>query len=111
MTARIIERGRGPEIEGTRITVYNIMDYTGEMFTPERIGEILDLSVEQVRAARTYIEAHREELEPVYQQMLERERRGNPPWVDALLAGSVEELKRRLALRKAGASADHASPG
>ncbi len=23
----IIDRGRGPEIEGTRITVYDIMDY------------------------------------------------------------------------------------
>ena len=27
MSARIIDRGRGPEIEGTRITVYRIMDY------------------------------------------------------------------------------------
>jgi hypothetical protein len=27
MTARIIDRGRGPEIEGTRITVYDVMDY------------------------------------------------------------------------------------
>ncbi len=25
--ARIINRGRGPEIAGTRITVYDIMDY------------------------------------------------------------------------------------
>lgn len=27
MTAKIIDRGRGPEIEGTRITVYDVMDY------------------------------------------------------------------------------------
>ena len=27
MQARIIDRGRGPEIAGTRITVYDILDY------------------------------------------------------------------------------------
>jgi len=27
MSAKIIDRGRGPEIEGTRITVYDVMDY------------------------------------------------------------------------------------
>lgn len=27
MSAKIIHRGRGPEIEGTRITVYDVWDY------------------------------------------------------------------------------------
>jgi hypothetical protein len=27
MGAKIIDRNRGPEIEGTRITVYDVMDY------------------------------------------------------------------------------------
>ena len=27
MGAKIIDRGRGPEIEGTRITVYDVMDW------------------------------------------------------------------------------------
>ena len=30
MGAKIIDRGRGPEIEGTRITVYDVMDYLPE---------------------------------------------------------------------------------
>ena len=30
MGAKIIDRGRGPEIEGTRITVYDVMDYLKE---------------------------------------------------------------------------------
>ena len=25
--AKIIDRGRGPELEGTRITVYDVLDY------------------------------------------------------------------------------------
>jgi len=27
MATKIINRGRGPEIEGTRITVYDVLDY------------------------------------------------------------------------------------
>ena len=27
LEAKIIDRGRGPELEGTRITVYCVMDY------------------------------------------------------------------------------------
>ena len=30
MTARIINRGRGPEVEGTRVTVYRILDFFRE---------------------------------------------------------------------------------
>ena len=30
MAAKIIDRGRGPEIAGTRITVYHVMDYSSQ---------------------------------------------------------------------------------
>ena len=30
MSAQIIDRGRGPEIAGTRITVYDVLDYFQE---------------------------------------------------------------------------------
>src|SRR3989442_15866224 len=30
MVARIIDRGRGPEVAGTRVTVYRIMDFVRE---------------------------------------------------------------------------------
>ena len=30
MAARIINRGRGPEVAGTRVTVYRIMDFLRE---------------------------------------------------------------------------------
>jgi len=34
MGAKIINRGRGPEIEGTRITVYDVLDYTKHGWHP-----------------------------------------------------------------------------
>lgn len=99
MSARIIERGRGPEIEGTRVTVYRIMDYLDGVIPTEEIAAELRISVEQVEAALAYIAAHREEVDREYAKIMERIRLGNPPWVEALRAKSPEELKERLRAR------------
>ena len=42
--AKIINRGRGPEIEGTRITVYDIWDYALENWHRDAIALRLRLS-------------------------------------------------------------------
>lgn len=39
--ARIIDRGRGPEIEGARITVYDIWDYAKENWHRDLIAVTL----------------------------------------------------------------------
>lgn len=109
MTAQIIDRGRGPELEGTRVTVYRIMDFLAYDDPPEAIARELDLTMEQVRVALDYIEAHRTEVEEVYRTILERVNRPNPPWVEALRAKSPEELKRRI-LQRRGQGAGHADP-
>ena len=49
MAARIINRGRGPEVAGTRVTVYRIMDFLREGSSAERIATELHLTKEQVR--------------------------------------------------------------
>ena len=51
MTTRIINRGRGTEIEGTRITVYRIMDFVRDNCSMTTIADELDLSEAQVHAA------------------------------------------------------------
>lgn len=97
--ARIIERGRGPEIAGTRITVYDILDYERIGWPPERTADWLKVTVEEVEAARFYIERHRAELMPEYEKMLERDRRGNPPELQAKLdaiAGRARRLRDEL---------------
>lgn len=47
-TPRIIDRGRGPELAGTRITVYDIMDYTRNDWDPKSIAIVLGLSSDEV---------------------------------------------------------------
>ena len=48
LEAKIIDRGRGPEIEGTRITVYDVLDYHKLGWHRDMIAATLDLSSRQV---------------------------------------------------------------
>ena len=63
MAVRIINRGRGPEVEGTRVTVYRIMDFVREDSSADRIATELHLTAEQVRVALDYIALHRSDVE------------------------------------------------
>lgn len=85
MHIAIIDRGRGPEIAGTRITVYDIMDYYKQDWHHTAIAAWLRISSYQVLAAIKYIEEHKEEVLAEYQKMLERDARGNPPELQAKL--------------------------
>jgi uncharacterized protein (DUF433 family) len=100
MSARIIERGRGPEVEGTRVTVYRIMDFLHEGSTPERIAAELDLTEEQVQAALAYIAAHQSEVENEYQRIVQRVRQPNPDWVEKGRAPTPEALRTRILSRR-----------
>jgi uncharacterized protein (DUF433 family) len=100
----IIDRGRGPEIAGTRITVYDILDYSLQGWQHSSIALQLNLSSEEVFAALRYIEEHKEEVMADYQAILDRCARGNPPEVQAKL--DVIHAKYRVLwadrLRRAG---------
>src|SRR5260370_34881424 len=79
MESTIINRGRGPEIAGTRITVYDIMDYLEEGWHHTAIAATLHISSAQVLAALQYIQDHQEEVRANYQKILKRGAKGNPP--------------------------------
>jgi uncharacterized protein (DUF433 family) len=104
-TARIINRGRGPEIEGTRITVYDIWDYAKDNWHRDRIAVWLRLSSAQVAVALEYIEQHKEEVLAGYERILERELRGYPPELQAKLDAIHEKFQVWLAERRAQESA------
>ena len=110
MAVCIVDRGRGPEIEGTRVTVYRVMDYVRAGDSPIRIAEGLDLSEEQVRAALEYLDAHREEVEAEDASILKRVSQPNPDWVEASSAKTWDELRHRIEARASGESA-HARHG
>jgi uncharacterized protein (DUF433 family) len=69
--ATIIRTERGLTIGGTRITLYDVMDYHKSQYPPKLIGDILSLTVQQVADALSYIEANRAEVEAEYQTVLE----------------------------------------
>ena len=109
MSARIIDRGRGPELEGTRITVYAVMDHVRAGDPPEVIRDALLLTPEQVDVAIEYIHTHWNEVNREYDRILKRVQQGNPEWVEELLARTREELQERLRLKREGlAHADRA---
>lgn len=110
MTTRIIDRGRGPEIEGTRVTIYRIMDFVRAGDPRARIAGELNLTEEQVGEALAYIDAHREEVEAGYAAILKRASQPNPEWVEAGAAKTWEELRRRIEARSPG-EPTHARPG
>ena len=78
MTARIIDRGRGPEVAGTRVTVYRIMDFLREGSSAGRIATELLLTEEQVRVALDYIAVHRRTIEAEYEKILQRVQQRTP---------------------------------
>lgn len=84
----IHDRGRGPEIVGTRITVYNLLPYfLDHDVTENYIAELYKLTVEQVAAARAYALNNAEVVLRRHAEIEARMTAGNPPEV-------VEKLQR-----------------
>jgi uncharacterized protein (DUF433 family) len=83
-TDLIHERGRGPELLGTRITVYNLLPhFLDPAMTEAEICRFYELTSEQVAAARAYVLNN---VESVFAEHLKIEARmaaGNPPDVMA----------------------------
>jgi len=69
--AGIIRTERGLTIAGTRITLYDVMDYVVGQYPPTFIQGLFELTEVQLNAALSYIEAHRSEVEAEYQQVIE----------------------------------------
>ena len=113
MQSTIIDRGRGPEVAGTRITVYDVLDYVTAGWHHTEIASFLRLSTDQVLAAMRYIEEHQEVMAE-YREMLERDARGNPPEiqakVDAEHANFLDMVRRRRQANGRGGT-DASSPG
>lgn len=68
--ASIIRTERGLTISGTRITLYDVMDYVIDQYPPKFIRGLFNLTDEQINAALNYIQANRAEVEAEYQTVL-----------------------------------------
>ncbi len=81
MSADLIhDRGRGPEIVGTRITVYNLLpDFLDAAKTEAEICRFYKLEPEQVAAARAYVLNNAETVLAKHLEIEARLAAGNPP--------------------------------
>jgi uncharacterized protein (DUF433 family) len=78
----IHDRGRGPEIAGTRITVYNLLQsFLDPRVTEEEICRVYSLTPEQVSAARAYVLSNPDTVLAEHLKIEEKLAEGNPPEV------------------------------
>ena len=97
LESTIVNRGRGPEFVGTRITVFDVMDYLKHGWHRERIAALFRLSSRDIQAAIDYIAAHRDDVEADYQRILDRHRSYQySPDVQAKVERCREAARRRL---------------
>jgi uncharacterized protein (DUF433 family) len=67
----IIRTERGLAIAGTRITLYQIMDYLKAEWSPKRIRDWHNFTEQQIDDVMAYIAEHKAEVEVEYQQVLQ----------------------------------------
>jgi uncharacterized protein (DUF433 family) len=81
-TDLIHDRGRGPEIKGTRMTVYNLLeDFLDPAKTEGDICYLYELTPEQVAAARSYVLRNPDTVLAGHLEIEARMAAGNPPEV------------------------------
>jgi uncharacterized protein (DUF433 family) len=89
----IVQTSRGLSVAGTRITLYDILDYVHDGWPPHLIAAWLNLSPDQIRAALAYIEAHRAEVEAQYQQVLRQAEENRAYW-ESRNRGRLKQIDR-----------------
>jgi len=93
---RVVDRGDGPKIEGTRITVYTVLDYLRAGRTRDWIAALLHLSSDQVQAAMDYIRDHDTQVNAEYKAIVARIEKGNPAQVEEQLRANRAKVTARL---------------
>lgn len=88
----IVRTERGLTIAGTRITLYDVLGYLKQEWSPKLLGDWLNLTEEQMSDVLNYIEAHREEIEAEYANVLENAEKNRAYW-EKVKREKVKELK------------------
>lgn len=68
--ALVVETPRGPSLAGTRLTVYDLMDYLKSNRSRNYITQIMGITHEQLDAMMVYIAEHKEDVEREYAEIL-----------------------------------------
>ena len=74
----IHDRGRGPELIGTRTTVYDVIPYRLAKHDPDWVAGVMGHTREQIDALYRYMDDHYDEVMAVHWKIEARNARGNP---------------------------------
>lgn len=67
----IVRTERGLTIAGTRISLYDVIDFLKAQYPPKLIRDKFNLTDAQIKAALSYIEANKTQVEAEYQEVLQ----------------------------------------
>ena len=67
----IIRTERGLTIAGTRISLYDVLDFLKAQYPPKLIRDNFNLTDAQIEAALSYIEVNQTQVEAEYQEVLQ----------------------------------------
>jgi len=86
---QIVDRGRGPQVSTSRITVQDLVPYLQQRYTHEQILEIMPvLTVEEIEAVEQYVHDHYEAVMEQDRHIRERNaQRTTPP--------EIQEIRRK----------------
>ncbi len=76
----IIRTERGLTISGTRITLYDVMDYLTAQYPVKFIRSLFDLTEEQINVALAYIQTNYAEVEAEYRTVLKQAEENRQYW-------------------------------
>jgi uncharacterized protein (DUF433 family) len=76
----VVRTSRGLSIAGTRITLYNVMDYLKAGWQPKLIQDWLNLSDTQIAEVMDYIATHKDEVETEYQEVIKTAEENRKYW-------------------------------
>ncbi|MCI0637650.1 MAG: DUF433 domain-containing protein [Gemmataceae bacterium] len=90
----IVDRGRGPQLSTSRITVQDLVPYLQQRWSHESILEIMPvLSVEEIEAVEAYVRDHFDEVMEQDRRIRARNsKRENPPEVEEILKRAGEKM-------------------
>lgn len=103
-TIEIVDRGRGPQLSTSRVTVQDLVPYFQEGCSFDEIMRwIPTLSQEEIAVVAQYYQENKQALDEEDRAIHERNaQRKNPPWVEAIAAEA--RAKRRAVMEKLGMS-------
>lgn len=118
-TIRIVDRGRGPQLSTSRITVQDLLPYYREGASNDEIRRwIPSLTDDEIAVLKEYIRDHYEEVlqaEKEIKAYHDRMRAAQPAWTRANDHLSIEErmalLREKLAKRQAEKNGADNTPG